>query len=103
MKREHQQLPVWKGSEIPTIQKQGRLALEGLPDSASPALPRGLGGRGRAHLNDTMDAGYQNTISGLLRKWGEMLANMAEPRGREHSRHGAPNPPPVCAGKLYPI
>jgi hypothetical protein len=27
-----------------------------------------------------MDAGYQNTISGLLRKWGEMLANMAELR-----------------------
>jgi hypothetical protein len=30
--------------------------------------------------NNIMDTGYQNTISGLLRRRGEMLANLADLR-----------------------
>jgi hypothetical protein len=46
-----------------------------------------------------MDTGDQNTISGLLRKRGQMLANMAELREqiaglsalrRAQARHGSP-------------
>lgn len=49
------------------------------PSSASPAQPHGEGGGGHAGKL-YLDTGYQNTISGLLRKRGEMLANFADLR-----------------------
>ncbi|NGO50401.1 hypothetical protein [Allomesorhizobium camelthorni] len=51
-----------------------------------------------------MDAGYQNTISGLLRKRGEMLANMADLReqiavaSHDQEAHGSPALPRLRLG-----
>jgi hypothetical protein len=61
-----------------------------LPDSASPhSRPREYL-KGATQTDGIMDAGYQNTISRLLRKRGEMLASMpiSANRSRSYERPG---------------